>query len=111
MGGFTMLKATDYEDHKHGTLEGLERTHEETLDNGCKIKVTVSPQSHNPKRPLLSYVVISPQGKVVKDKSWEPSDDHWTEEKLLRKGIDEAKRDAGGSHGAPLDDHHQKTPI
>jgi hypothetical protein len=38
-------------------------------------------------------------------------DDHWTVEKLLNWGIDQGKRVAGGHHGAPLDDHHQKTPV
>jgi porphobilinogen deaminase len=104
-------KATDYEDHKSGPLEGQERVHEETLANHCTIRVTVTPLAHNPKRPQWQVVVMSPDGKEIHNETSVAKDDHWTVEKLLNWGIDQGKRVAGGHHGAPLDDHHQKTPV
>jgi porphobilinogen deaminase len=104
-------QATDYEDHKNGPDEGKERVHEETLANHCTIRVTVTPVVHNPKRPQWQVVVLSPEGTEIHNETSVAKDDHWTVEKLLNWGIDQAKRVAGGHHGAPLDDHHQKTPV
>lgn len=104
-------KTTDYEDHKNGPLEGQESVHEETLANACTIRVTVTPLAHSPKRPQLQVVVLSPEGKEIHNETSVAKDDHWTVEKLRNWGVDQAKRVAGGHHGAPLDDHHQKTPV
>lgn len=100
------------QDPKNSPSEDQVRVHEETLANDCRIRVTVTPVNDaTPQRPQWQVEVFSPAGESIHDETARAKDDHWTVEKLCNWGIDQAKRVAGGYHGAPLDDHHQATPV
>lgn len=85
------------------------KVHEETLGNGARIHVTVSQIAEQHYR--IEMCVRDAGGQVIHEEVKTKTDDPGPAAELLKWGIDQAKRHAGGHRGAPLDDHHQKTPI
>lgn len=87
----------------------LTKVHEETLGNGARIHVTARQVAD--KQYRVEMRVHDSGGQLIHEQIARKEDDPGPTSELLKWGIDQAKRHAGGHRGAPMDDHHQKTPI
>ena len=99
-------------EHAHEDWVGADhagKTHEETLKNGTHIKVTVRPVSD---KVIEKYILVTDSaGSEIHQERKNYERAVWDVNDLMPKAVDEAKRYAGGHRGAPLDNHHQKTPL
>ncbi|MFF7710927.1 hypothetical protein [Pseudomonas sp. NPDC007930] len=99
-------------EHGHEDWMGndhLTKVHEETLGNGAKIHVTARQTADQ--EYLIEMRVYGSDGQVLHEEVKKKVEDPGPTAELLKWGIDQAKRHAAGHRGAPMDNHHQKTPI
>lgn len=85
------------------------REHTETLANGTSIHVIVRQLAAD--KYESDVRVLDSDGKELRHVTKTRENDPGPAAEVLKFAIDEAKRIAGGHRGAPLDNHHQKTPI
>lgn len=98
--------------HGHEDWAGSDhqtKEHSETLDNGTTIKVIVRQLAAD--RYEADMTVLDGAGAVLDHKVKTREQDPGPAAEVLKFAVDETKRRAGGHRGAPLDDHHQATPI
>jgi hypothetical protein len=98
--------------HGHEDWAGSDhqtKEHKEALDNGSTIHVVVRQLGADHYESEIT--VLDEAGANVYHKVKDRKEDPGPAAEILKFAIDEAKRHAGGHKGAPLDDHHQATPI
>lgn len=87
----------------------LTKEHEETLGNGTRIHVIVRQLAAS--KYEADMTVLDSGGAVLHHAVKTRDQDPGPAAEVLKFAVDETKRRAGGYRGAPLDDHHQATPI
>lgn len=100
-------RAPTHEDYAHENYVDTENTWPQTLDNGCHIWVRA--RKINDKVVEVFFGAYRPDGAVIKEMV--KKRENVSCKDAVAFGKDEAKRYAGGGGGAPVDNHHQATPI
>ncbi|WP_263263724.1 hypothetical protein [Pseudomonas sp. RIT-PI-S] len=85
------------------------KEHKETLGNGAVIHVIVRQLAAE--KYEADMTVLDGNGAALYHAVKTRDKDPGPASEVLKFAVDEAKRHAAGHRGAPLDNHHQKTPI
>lgn len=100
-------RAPTHEDYAHEGYVDTENKFPQRLNNGCYIWVRA--RRINDKVVEVFFGVYRADGKVIKEIIKQRENVSCKD--AVAFGIDEATRYAGGGGGAPVDNHHQATPI